>query len=284
MHLIAQIVSLFGVAAGVVLLMFSVTRVLNRVHRRQSSWTRRWQRVAMRPVRWRFALAMAAASAWAYVVLFGAVQAGWLVPVDIAPDAGLLPLAAQTLPLPLAALTALAVCMHAEGASARRAFGLQARQRRAGARQAPLLYLAALPVVLAAALAWRAVLDGLAIPLAPQPLIELLQSGRLSPYAVLYISVLAVTVAPITEELLFRGLLLPLLMRHYGPVQAVTAVSLMFACIHFNAASIAPLFAIAAAFALGYLWTGSLLTAILMHALFNGVNLLLLTLAAPQAL
>lgn len=284
MHPGAQVISIFATAAGGVGLTLLLVRVLNRFHLRRTSWPRRWQRVALRPVRWRFALAMAAASAWAYALLFGAVRAGWLVPADSAADPGLLPLAAQTLPMPLAALAALAVCMRADGSSARRAFGLQARQRRSGARQAPLLYLAALPVVLAAALAWRAVLDGLAIPLAPQPLIELLQSGRLSPYAVLYISVLAVTVAPITEELLFRGLLLPLLMRHYGPVQAVTAVSLMFACIHFNAASIAPLFAIAAAFALGYLWTGSLLTPVLMHALFNGVNLLLLTLAAPQAL
>lgn len=258
-------------------LLTAFIRAIDRYRHRQSSWPGRWRRVAARPVRWRHAIAMAGAGAWGYVLLSAAVQAGWVQPLGADARTDALSLGLQTLLLPAASLAALALCMGLERTSPRLAFGLGRRQRHCAARQAPLLYLAALPAVVATAVAWRGILDGLGVPSDPQTLVELVQSGRLSPQAVLYLSILAVTVAPVTEEVLFRGLLLPLLARHYGPGQAVVAVSLMFACVHFNAASLAPLFVIAAAFALAYLWTGSLLTPIVMHALFNGVNLLLLT-------
>ena len=251
-------------------------RVADRYRRRQSSWASRWRRVASRPVRWALAVAMAGAGAWGYVLLSAAVTAGWVHPLDVESQAGGLSLGLQTLLLPVLSLAALAAVLTALRIPVRRAFGLDRRHRHCAARQAPLLYLAALPAVIATAVAWRLVLDGIGVPLTPQPLVELMRNGQLPPQAILYVSLLAVTVAPVTEEVLFRGLLLPLLTRHYGPAQAVVAVSLMFACVHFNAASLAPLFVIAAAFALAYLWTGSLLTPILMHALFNGVNLLLL--------
>ena len=87
---------------------------------------------------------------------------------------------------------------------------------------------------------------------------------------------MAVGVAPIFEEILFRGIALPLLARRWGVAPAVVAVSAFFAVIHLHVPSLVPLFIIAVSFSLGYLYTGSLLAPVVMHALFNGVNLWIL--------
>jgi len=87
---------------------------------------------------------------------------------------------------------------------------------------------------------------------------------------------LAVGLAPVFEEVLFRGILLPLAARRWGTAVGVAAVSALFAAVHFHLPSLVPLFVIAVAFSLGYVYSGSLVVPVVMHALFNGVNLVLL--------
>lgn len=90
----------------------------------------------------------------------------------------------------------------------------------------------------------------------------------------LAVSLFAVAfVAPLTEEGLFRGVLLPGFERRWGPVPAVVLSSVLFAAFHLNpwqapAALVAGLF-------LGYLYlkTNSLLAPVLFHALFNALPL-----------
>ena len=86
----------------------------------------------------------------------------------------------------------------------------------------------------------------------------------------------AAVVAPVFEECVFRGIALPLLARALGVGPAVFLSSLLFASIHFHMASMAPLLVIAVAFALAYIYSGSLWVPITMHATFNAVNLALL--------
>jgi membrane protease YdiL (CAAX protease family) len=95
-------------------------------------------------------------------------------------------------------------------------------------------------------------------------------------WLVVYLVFVAVTVAPLVEEMLFRGVALPILERDFGTRAAVLLVSAVFAAIHFHLPSMAPLLVIAAGFAVAYVRTGSLLVSITMHALFNGVNILML--------
>jgi hypothetical protein len=84
----------------------------------------------------------------------------------------------------------------------------------------------------------------------------------------------AVAIAPLEEELLFRGLLLPWLRRVLGPWPAIAGSSLLFASLHANAwPAPVPLFVLA--LFLGYLAhrTGSLVAPITLHAAFNALNM-----------
>lgn len=92
----------------------------------------------------------------------------------------------------------------------------------------------------------------------------------------LLLFLLAVGLAPVFEEVIFRGILLTLVARRWGAAVAVISVSALFALVHGHLPSLAPLFVIAVAFSLGYIYSGSLLVPVTMHALFNGINLLML--------
>lgn len=88
----------------------------------------------------------------------------------------------------------------------------------------------------------------------------------------IYFIVLAVLIAPVFEELLFRGFLLPVMARRYGVWSALLLTSFLFALIHGHLPSFATLFALSAAMGAAYALTGSLAVPIAMHALFNSIT------------
>jgi len=88
----------------------------------------------------------------------------------------------------------------------------------------------------------------------------------------LYFAMLAVLIAPAAEEMLFRGIMFPVLLRRL-PVFASTAiVSALFAGIHFHLPLFLPLFAFSICLCTAYLATGSIIVPITMHALFNATT------------
>jgi membrane protease YdiL (CAAX protease family) len=86
--------------------------------------------------------------------------------------------------------------------------------------------------------------------------------------------VAAVIIAPITEEILFRGYFYPVLKRFGGALPAAVATSVLFGAIHNNALGMPGLTLLALGLTLAYEWSGSLLVSIFMHAWFNGTSLL----------
>jgi hypothetical protein len=84
---------------------------------------------------------------------------------------------------------------------------------------------------------------------------------------------LAIFAAPVVEELTFRGIMFPALARRMPAMLAICITSLVFASLHFEVQLIGPLFVIAVAFALGYLYSGSIIVPMVMHLLFNSVTL-----------
>ncbi len=110
-------------------------------------------------------------------------------------------------------------------------------------------------------------------PVADNPIISIfLGSGSWLDRATLAATVLVL--APIFEEILFRGLLLPAFRQRIGVVGGLSASALLFAFIHFDAQAF-PLLA-ALGFILGFVAhkSGSLWPAIVTHGLWNTQSLL----------
>jgi len=86
--------------------------------------------------------------------------------------------------------------------------------------------------------------------------------------------VAAVVIAPLAEEILFRGFVYGVLKRYTDAPFAALASSLMFAVIHMHVGSLLPLCMLAVLFCLAYEITGCLLAPMLLHAVFNGASVI----------
>lgn len=83
---------------------------------------------------------------------------------------------------------------------------------------------------------------------------------------------LAVVMAPLLEEMLFRGLLQSAIRSYVGrPWLAITVTSILFAVVHADPEHWPALFVLATGLGYAYEKTGSLFQSIFMHAFFNGV-------------
>jgi uncharacterized protein len=90
------------------------------------------------------------------------------------------------------------------------------------------------------------------------------------------IAVLAtVVIAPIAEELFFRGVALNAWAREYGVRRAIVLSALLFALIHASLAAFVPIFVLGLALAIIYRRSGNLASSIALHATFNGISVLL---------
>jgi membrane protease YdiL (CAAX protease family) len=116
----------------------------------------------------------------------------------------------------------------------------------------------------------------------PQPLLRFLaENSNLQDRLLLILT--AVVIAPISEELIFRGYIFGVLRRYAGRWWAIVISASVFAAIHAHTPSLAGLFVLAVALTLVYEGAGSLWAPILMHALFNGITVIL-TLAWPHSM
>jgi membrane protease YdiL (CAAX protease family) len=106
----------------------------------------------------------------------------------------------------------------------------------------------------------------------PQIVVQILQRTD-SALLILYLGIVAVTAAPIVEELLFRGVGLSFLGKHMHPVAATLCTSAFFAVVHMHLPSLAPIFLLAMGLSLAYLYTGDIVVPVTMHAVFNAMSL-----------
>ena len=84
--------------------------------------------------------------------------------------------------------------------------------------------------------------------------------------------ILVVLVAPIAEEIFYRGFLFAGLGRRFGVVAGVLASSALFSAVHFDPGSLIPFGVVGIVFALIYWRSRSLNGAILAHGLFNAIS------------
>ena len=137
---------------------------------------------------------------------------------------------------------------------------------------AVVLLLAATPLILLAeALTQNAFGSGSS----RQEIVDLFNSSRTIGQRV-GIIVLAVVVAPISEEFIFRFFLYGVARRYFGIAIGLVFNSLLFAAAHTHLPSAAPLFVLGGCFTLAYEWSGSILVSMAMHSFFNSIQLIFL--------
>jgi membrane protease YdiL (CAAX protease family) len=83
---------------------------------------------------------------------------------------------------------------------------------------------------------------------------------------------LLVLVAPLTEELLFRGIFLPGLLSRYRPGVAVLLTAALFAAIHLNPWQFLSALTLGSLIGWVYLRTGSIALCVFAHAIANGLS------------
>lgn len=123
------------------------------------------------------------------------------------------------------------------------------------------------------------VLDELGVSTDPEPAERAL--ALIDPW----LAVAAIVIlAPIAEELFFRGIVFNAWLRERGQRFAYVGSAALFAVIHFSIASLVPIFLLGLALAWVYRRTGTLLAPILMHATVNGISVAIALLAQFEML
>jgi membrane protease YdiL (CAAX protease family) len=128
-----------------------------------------------------------------------------------------------------------------------------------------------LPVAQLLQIASAALMTRLDLEPASQPAVEALRQSAAWPGRAL-MAVVAVGLAPVAEEILFRGILYPALKQAGFRRAAWWGTALLFAAVHWNMATFLPLLLFALLLTWLYERTNNLLAPIAAHALFNAVN------------
>jgi membrane protease YdiL (CAAX protease family) len=90
------------------------------------------------------------------------------------------------------------------------------------------------------------------------------------------LGLVTIVLAPIAEEMLFRGILYPAIKQAGFPRLALWGTALLFAAIHLNLVTFIPLTVLAFVLTLLYERTDNLWAPITTHALFNAMNFVIL--------
>ena len=131
-----------------------------------------------------------------------------------------------------------------------------------------MTFLIALPVLAAVGITWQFLMGLFGIEFVDQDLIAIFANTD-SPVLLTCMILLAAGIAPITEELIFRAGIFRYMRTRTPRWVALLGPALLFASLHANLASFAPLAALGIIFSLAYERTGSIAVPIIAHALFN---------------
>ncbi|MEP6808934.1 MAG: type II CAAX endopeptidase family protein [Chthoniobacterales bacterium] len=135
-----------------------------------------------------------------------------------------------------------------------------------------VLLLAAYPLVILADLVMQRALGS---PSSRQNIVEIFNDSQTLEQRVLII-ILAVAIAPLVEEFVFRFFLYGVIKRYLGRFAGVIISAALFAAVHGHIPSALPLFVLGSCLALAYEWSGSILVSMTMHAIFNSLTLVAL--------
>jgi membrane protease YdiL (CAAX protease family) len=104
-----------------------------------------------------------------------------------------------------------------------------------------------------------------------QTAVQFLQASP-PPGEQLFMAFTTILLAPVVEEMLFRGIFYPAIKQAGFPRVALFGTAFLFAAYHSNLMTFVPLYLLAILLTVVYETTDNLLSAILLHAWFNAVN------------
>ncbi len=172
-------------------------------------------------------------------------------------------------------LASLALLLRQHGGNWAGVFGMRWRSLLRSAVTGLTFYVVSMPFLFFYALLYQLFLRLLGQDITLQE-VALALTEATSPWMRAYFFFMGGVLAPLVEEIFFRGILLPYLAKRLGVSGAILLVSVLFAGIHFHVASLAPLFVLSMAFCLAYIHSRSLWVPIVMHGVFNTVSMVFL--------
>ena len=110
-------------------------------------------------------------------------------------------------------------------------------------------------------------------PAGSNPLLEIVLNND-NYFAFILLFITTTIIAPLFEEIIFRGVLLPVLARNYGKIIGIFISSFVFALAHLSLNEFPPLFILGIGLAATRLISGRLSSSVIMHSLWNGLTFL----------
>jgi membrane protease YdiL (CAAX protease family) len=217
-----------------------------------------------------------ATCAWACLLLILALAipaawAAWLPPAP-APAPTPLMLLVQPLALYVCMLAVAAACAW-RGHGPVATFGLSRADWRDAVRDGLVYGLALVPVVLILSLGAQSAWRWMGLEPTPQDAFGWLADGDYPLWSRLGLAAVAAIVAPVAEEAVFRGVLLAALVPRARLAVALLLQGALFGVAHGHGPSFVPLLVAGIGFGAGYAANGSLITPVVMHAVFNIASL-----------
>ncbi len=105
------------------------------------------------------------------------------------------------------------------------------------------------------------------------PLLEIvLNNNNYFSFILLFLT--TTLIAPLFEEVIFRGILLPILSREFGIILGITISAFIFALAHLSISEMPPLFVLGVGLGITRIISGRLSSSVIMHSLWNGMTFL----------
>jgi uncharacterized protein len=154
-------------------------------------------------------------------------------------------------------------------------FGFNQGKIRSAIASAVRLLILALPIVAGGSLLWTAILKMYHYNAGPEQIVQTFVNAD-GLKEKIPMMLFAILIAPAAEEFVFRGYIYATLRRYCGPLASLIFSSVVFALIHTSVSALLPLFLLGLFFAIAYEKTGNLAVPMMMHGLFNAINIVAL--------
>ncbi len=106
------------------------------------------------------------------------------------------------------------------------------------------------------------------------PLLEIVLNKNNNYFSFFLLFVTTTLLAPLFEEIIFRGILLPTLSRDFGVISGIIVSAFIFALAHLSLGEMPPLFVLGIGLGITRIASGSLFASVIMHSLWNGLTFL----------